>query len=116
MACGDASGQGRSDQNGRRAGTAAVASRNPAILESEVAHQAAQCANVARRAVCEGERIAQSFTRLAEAAGRIGEVVRLINGITDQANLLALSAAIATTPADGPDGKARQVLARERSR
>lgn len=114
MAHGDAPARSGHDQSRRRTGASALESGQPAVSVSEVARAVTQCSGMARRVVCEGERIARSFACLAEAAERLGEVVCLVNHVTDQTNLLALRAAIAAAPAAGSDDQVKQILARER--
>ncbi|WP_349630627.1 methyl-accepting chemotaxis protein [Bradyrhizobium sp. KB893862 SZCCT0404] len=71
-------------------------------LSSEISQQAAQEAEHAR-AIMNG---------LADAVGRIGEVVQLIEAITSQTNLLALNATIEAAKA-GETGKGFAVVAGE---
>ncbi|WP_018318975.1 methyl-accepting chemotaxis protein [Bradyrhizobium sp. WSM2793] len=71
-------------------------------LSSEISHQAAQ----------EAEQANTIMNGLADAVGRIGEVVQLIEAITSQTNLLALNATIEAAKA-GETGKDFAVVAGE---
>ncbi len=90
---------------------AAAAQQLAASIE-EVSRQVAHAAEATRRAskdVAASDRIVQG---LAEAAQRIGEVVRLIADIAGQTNLLALNATIEAARA-GEAGKGFAVVASE---
>ena len=78
----------------------------------EIGRQVEQSANMARRAVEEADSTNASVQSLAEAALRIGEVVKLINAIASQTNLLALNATIEAARA-GEAGKGFAVVASE---
>jgi len=69
-------------------------------------------AEVARRAVSEAKATDATVRGLAEAASRIGDVVRLIGEIAGQTNLLALNATIEAARA-GEAGKGFAVVASE---
>lgn len=90
---------------------AAAAQQLAASIE-EVSRQAGHAAEVTRRAsrdVATSDGVVQG---LAEAAGRVGEVVRLIADIAGQTNLLALNATIEAARA-GDAGKGFAVVASE---
>jgi methyl-accepting chemotaxis protein len=78
----------------------------------EIAGQAAKSTGVARRAVSEAHRTAETMTALGGAAGRIGEVIGLIQAIAGQTNLLALNATIEAARA-GQAGRGFAVVASE---
>jgi methyl-accepting chemotaxis protein len=78
----------------------------------EIGRQVEQSATTARRAVEEAESTNTSMQGLADAAIRIGEVVKLINAIASQTNLLALNATIEAARA-GEAGKGFAVVAAE---
>src|SRR5205823_9669857 len=67
---------------------------------------------IAGRAVDETRRTDGTVQGLAETAGRIGEVVKLISDIAGQTNLLALNATIEAARA-GDAGKGFAVVASE---
>jgi methyl-accepting chemotaxis protein len=78
----------------------------------EIGRQVEQSAGMARRAVEEANSTNSSVQGLADAALRIGEVVKLINAIASQTNLLALNATIEAARA-GEAGKGFAVVASE---
>ena len=78
----------------------------------EVSRQVAATAQVAREAVQRAEAGHGSMRGLADATGRIGDVVQLIAGIAAQTNLLALNATIEAARA-GDAGKGFAVVAGE---
>ncbi|MBW4092964.1 MAG: methyl-accepting chemotaxis protein [Proteobacteria bacterium] len=79
---------------------------------TEISRQVAESARIASQAVHEAEATDRSVTGLSEAAGRIGEVVRLISDIAGRTNLLALNATIEAARA-GEAGKGFAVVASE---
>jgi methyl-accepting chemotaxis protein len=78
----------------------------------EIARQVATSAQVARTASDRAAANQAMMQSLADAASRIGEAVRLIDGIADQTNLLALNATIEAARA-GEAGKGFAVVAGE---
>jgi methyl-accepting chemotaxis protein len=78
----------------------------------EIARQVTAAAEVARRASDCVSTNRDMMQGLADAASRIGEVVRLIDGIAAQTNLLALNATIEAARA-GESGKGFAVVAGE---
>lgn len=92
--------------------TVAASADKLAASISEVASQVAESAATAQRAA-EGARATDAtMAKLSEAAGRIGDVVRLIGDIAAQTNLLALNATIEAARA-GEAGKGFAVVASE---
>jgi methyl-accepting chemotaxis protein len=83
-----------------------------AASTTKVARQVAESSAAARRAAEEARATDAAVQDLAQAAARIGEVVRLIGGITGQTNLLALNATIEAARA-GEAGKGFAVVASE---
>ncbi len=79
---------------------------------AEIGRQVAQAAQVSARAVEETRETDETVRGLAESAGRIGDVVRLISDIAGQTNLLALNATIEAARA-GEAGKGFAVVASE---
>ncbi len=78
----------------------------------EITGQTTRSADVAERAVRQGESTKQHIQQLTHAAGRIGEIVELINSIASQTNLLALNATIEAARA-GVAGRGFAVVASE---
>jgi methyl-accepting chemotaxis protein len=60
----------------------------------EISRQVASAATIARQAVRSAEAGQDTMRTMADAASRIGEVVRLISAIAGQTNMLALNATI----------------------
>jgi methyl-accepting chemotaxis protein len=117
---------GQADRSAGRAGTAAeraeeatghvqsvaAAAEELAGSVQEISRQVAEAAQASRRAVSEAEAADGTIGGLSEAAGRIGDVVRLIGDIAGQTNLLALNATIEAARA-GEAGKGFAVVASE---
>ncbi len=79
---------------------------------AEISCQVADSAGIAHQAVAEADATDRCMTGLSEAAGRIGDIVRLIGDIAGQTNLLALNATIEAARA-GEAGKGFAVVAAE---
>src|SRR5712691_395842 len=79
---------------------------------NEIDRQVAQSNAIAGKAVSEAERTNTAVKELNDAAGRIGDVVRLITDIAEQTNLLALNATIEAARA-GDAGRGFAVVASE---
>ena len=79
---------------------------------AEISRQVAQATSIAGQAVQEATATDGSIQELAEAAQKIGDVVKLINDIAGQTNLLALNATIEAARA-GEAGKGFAVVASE---
>ncbi|MGG5821184.1 methyl-accepting chemotaxis protein [Falsiroseomonas sp. HW251] len=92
--------------------TVAAAAEEMSASIAEVARQVSESARVARRAAEDARTTDDAVAGLAEAAQRIGEVVKLIGGIAGQTNLLALNATIEAARA-GEAGKGFAVVASE---
>ncbi|WBV44841.1 globin-coupled sensor protein [Pseudoroseomonas cervicalis] len=92
--------------------TVAAAADELSASVSEITRQVSQSASIAAQAVAEARRTDGIVQALAEGAGRIGEVVRLISDIAGQTNLLALNATIEAARA-GDAGKGFAVVASE---
>ena len=90
----------------------ASASEQLSASIGEIAVQVARSAESARQAAAESKRTDESVEELANAAGRIGDVVRLIGDIAAQTNLLALNATIEAARA-GDAGRGFAVVAGE---
>src|SRR5207302_10688516 len=77
-----------------------------------ISQQAAHAAGIASRAVSQASETDGTVQGLAKSAGRIGEVVGLINTIAAQTNLLALNATIEAARA-GEAGRGFAAVASE---
>ncbi|CAH2602943.1 Methyl-accepting transducer domain-containing protein [Rhodovastum atsumiense] len=78
----------------------------------EISVRLRQSTTLTQRAVASGQRTQETIRSLANAAGRVGEVVKLINDIATQTNLLALNATIEAARA-GAMGRGFAVVANE---
>jgi NO-binding membrane sensor protein with MHYT domain/methyl-accepting chemotaxis protein len=78
----------------------------------EIDRQLAQATNVVSDAVADAERTSSDIATLADAAQKIGDVVKLIQNIAGQTNLLALNATIEAARA-GQAGRGFSVVATE---
>jgi methyl-accepting chemotaxis protein len=78
----------------------------------EIGQQIGRTTEVVRAAVQEAQATNEQITRLAEAAQKIGDVVKLIRNIAGQTNLLALNATIEAARA-GEAGRGFAVVAGE---
>ena len=92
--------------------TVASATEELSASIAEIGRQVGESTEIARQAVDEAGRTNSSINVLAEAAQRIGDVVKLINDIASQTNLLALNATIEAARA-GEAGKGFAVVASE---
>jgi methyl-accepting chemotaxis protein len=90
----------------------AVASEELAGSVSEIARQVLESSKIANEAVKQAEKTDARIGQLSQAAGRIGDVVKLITGVAEQTNLLALNATIEAARA-GDAGKGFAVVAHE---
>ena len=90
----------------------AAASEELSASIAEISRQVSTAAGITGRAVDEVRMTDDTVRGLAEAAARIGEVVRLISDIAGQTNLLALNATIEAARA-GDAGKGFAVVASE---
>ena len=92
--------------------TIAAAAEELSSSVQEIARQTSHAAGIIAGAVREAERTDETVRGLAEAALKIGDVVKLINDIASQTNLLALNATIEAARA-GEAGKGFAVVASE---
>ncbi|MBK1659110.1 methyl-accepting chemotaxis protein [Paracraurococcus ruber] len=99
-------------QSARDLGTVASAVEQLSASVAEISRQVAQAAASVQDAVGRARATDATVRSLSEAAGQIGEVVRLISDIAGQTNLLALNATIEAARA-GEAGKGFAVVASE---
>ncbi|GGF08997.1 methyl-accepting chemotaxis protein [Aliidongia dinghuensis] len=92
--------------------TVAAATEELSSSIQEISRQVVQSSTIAGQAVQEAAHTGGTMRVLADAAQKIGEVVRLINDIAGQTNLLALNATIEAARA-GEAGKGFAVVASE---
>jgi len=90
----------------------ATAAEQLSASVAEISRQVSDGARITAEAVAQAQATDTTVRTLAEAAGRIGDVVRLINDIAGQTNLLALNATIEAARA-GEAGKGFAVVAAE---
>jgi len=92
--------------------TAAIAADELASSIGEIGRQLARTTDIVRAAVDEAQGTNRQIAALAQAAQKIGDVVKLIRAIAGQTNLLALNATIEAARA-GEAGKGFAVVAAE---
>ena len=92
--------------------TAAVASDELARSIGEIGRQLTMTTDIVRSAVDEAQHTNKQIDALAQAAQKIGDVIKLIRAIAGQTNLLALNATIEAARA-GESGKGFAVVASE---
>jgi methyl-accepting chemotaxis protein len=92
--------------------TAATAATEMSSSIEEISQQLSRTTDVVRASVSEAETTNDQIASLAEAAQKIGDVVKLIRDIAGQTNLLALNATIEAARA-GEAGRGFAVVAAE---
>jgi len=101
-----------SEETTRNVQTVASATEELSASISEITNQVTESTRIVGEAVSQASDTNARVQGLAEAAQRIGDVVRLINDIAGQTNLLALNATIEAARA-GEAGKGFAVVASE---
>jgi methyl-accepting chemotaxis protein len=101
-----------SEQASTNVQSVASASEELASSVNEIARQVQQSSKIAGEAVQQAQRTDARIAELSQAAGRIGDVVKLITAIAEQTNLLALNATIEAARA-GEAGRGFAVVAQE---
>ena len=101
-----------SEQTSANVQTVATAAEELSASISEIGRQTAETTRVASAVEEDGRQAEAIMASLTGAAQRIGEIVRLIQGIASQTNLLALNATIEAARA-GEAGKGFAVVASE---
>ncbi|MEP2703649.1 MAG: methyl-accepting chemotaxis protein [Roseibium sp.] len=101
-----------SSQASHNVETVAAAAEELSASVNEIRRQVQSSSEIAAKAASEAENTNQRMNGLSESAGRIGEVVTLIQAIAEQTNLLALNATIEAARA-GESGKGFAVVAAE---
>jgi methyl-accepting chemotaxis protein len=90
----------------------AIATEQLIASVGEISRQVQESTRIAREAVAQAVQTDGRIAELTRAAGRIGDVVKLITDIAEQTNLLALNATIEAARA-GTAGKGFAVVAQE---
>ncbi len=101
-----------SEQASANVGAVASAAEEMSASVTEISRQVHDSSRIAGDAVKQAERTDARIKELLKAAGRIGDVVKLITAIAEQTNLLALNATIEAARA-GESGRGFAVVASE---
>ncbi|MEI2386634.1 methyl-accepting chemotaxis protein [Breoghania sp. JC706] len=101
-----------SEQASANVQSVAGATEEMTASAQEIGRQVQESNRIAKEAVSQAVQTDERITELLHAAGRIGDVVRLITDIAGQTNLLALNATIEAARA-GEAGKGFAVVASE---
>jgi methyl-accepting chemotaxis protein len=101
-----------SEQASAHVQSVATASEQLSGCVGEIARQVEESRRIAGQAVTQAGKTDTRMSELSQAAGRIGDVVKLITAIAEQTNLLALNATIEAARA-GETGKGFAVVAQE---
>jgi methyl-accepting chemotaxis protein len=101
-----------SEEASANVGAVASAAEEMSASVTEISRQVHDSSRIAGDAVRQAERTDARINELLKAAGRIGDVVKLITAIAEQTNLLALNATIEAARA-GESGRGFAVVASE---
>jgi methyl-accepting chemotaxis protein len=101
-----------SEEASANVGAVASAAEEMSASVVEISRQVHDSSRIAGEAVKQAEHTDQRINELLKAAGRIGDVVKLITAIAEQTNLLALNATIEAARA-GESGRGFAVVASE---
>ena len=101
-----------SEEASANVGAVASAAEQMSASVTEISRQVHDSSRIAGDAVKQAERTDVRINELLKAAGRIGDVVKLITAIAEQTNLLALNATIEAARA-GESGRGFAVVASE---
>jgi methyl-accepting chemotaxis protein len=101
-----------SEEASANVGAVASAAEEMSASVTEISRQVHDSSRIAGDAVKQAERTDVRINELLKAAGRIGDVVKLITAIAEQTNLLALNATIEAARA-GESGRGFAVVANE---
>ncbi|MFY7779289.1 MAG: methyl-accepting chemotaxis protein [Elstera sp.] len=101
-----------SEQAAGNVQTVAAAAEELSASVEEIGRQVEHSARISDEAVTQADATAETVRALADSAGRIGDVVKLIQDIAAQTNLLALNATIEAARA-GEAGRGFAVVASE---
>jgi len=101
-----------SEQASANVNSVASASEQMSGSVSEIGRQVKESSKIALEAVQQAQKTDARIAELSQAAGRIGDVVKLITSVAEQTNLLALNATIEAARA-GDAGKGFAVVAHE---
>jgi methyl-accepting chemotaxis protein len=101
-----------SEESSANVQSVAAATDEMATSVNEISRQVQESSRIANEAVAQAKKTDARISELSQAAGRIGDVVKLITAIAEQTNLLALNATIEAARA-GAAGKGFAVVAQE---
>jgi len=101
-----------SEESSANVQSVSAATDEMAASVNEISRQVQESSRIATEAVAQAEKTDNRISELSQAAGRIGDVIKLITAIAEQTNLLALNATIEAARA-GAAGKGFAVVAQE---